>query len=575
MKSALELQKNRILAARKKIISDLVLKNGTVVNVFSGLLQKSDVAVCEGLIVGVGPDYHGKTEIDLGGKCIIPGMIDGHLHIESSMLIPSNLAAALLIHGTTAIVADPHEIANVMGIAGVRMMLEQSANLTFDFFFMAPSCVPATSLETSGAKLTAADLVEIRNDPRILGLAELMNFPGVLSAYEQVLEKIDLFKGRLIDGHCPSLSGHDLQAYMTAQIRSDHETSDRSEAIEKIQSGMMLMIREGSSARNLEELIPVVNERTSSRCCFVSDDLSAEDILSMGHLDATVKKALLLGLDPVTAVQMVTRNPAEYFGLRDRGAIAPGCRADIVVLDTLKDFNVVDVYKDGVLVVDDGRSINFPWNKKILSFQSRPLNILPLHKNSLLIPHTGGKARIIEIVPEQIFTRLVVDNVKSDHGLVASDIASDTLKLCVVERHEASGRIGLGLVRGLGIKKGALASSVAHDSHNVIAAGVSDNEIFAAIDAVRVMGGGLAVVSGEKIVAKTPLEVAGLMSVQPINMVVDQLKSVEKAAFDLGCTIKKPFMALSFLALPVIPEIKLTDMGLVDVNRFEIVSLFI
>jgi adenine deaminase len=343
MKSALEQQKNRILAARKEIISDLVLKNGTVVNVFTGLFQKSDIAVCEGLIVGVGPDYHGKTEIDLGGKCIIPGMIDGHLHIESSMLIPSNLAAALLIHGTTAIVADPHEIANVMGIAGVRMMLEQSADLPFDFFFMAPSCVPATSLETSGATLTAADLSEIRNDPRILGLAELMNFPGVLSANEQLLEKIDLFKGGLIDGHCPSLIGQDLQAYMTAQIRSDHETSERPEAIEKIQSGMMLMIREGSSARNLEELIPVVNERTSSRCCFVSDDLSAEDILSMGHLDATVKKAILLGLDPVTAVQMVTRNPAEYFGLKDRGSIATGCRADIFLLDTNVDFYFVYV----------------------------------------------------------------------------------------------------------------------------------------------------------------------------------------------------------------------------------------
>ncbi|SPD75559.1 Adenine deaminase [uncultured Desulfobacterium sp.] len=574
MNSDLELQKRRIRAARKEVVSDLVLKNGSVINLFSGVFQRCDVAVCEGVIVGVGPEYAGNEEIDVSGRYIIPGMIDGHLHIESTMLLPHNLAAALLVHGTTAIVSDPHEIANVAGLEGVRMMLEQSADLPFDFFFMAPSCVPATGLETSGAELNTADLLKFKNEPRILGLAEMMNFSGILSCDEEVLKKIYHFRGMIIDGHCPSLKGHELQAYMTAQIRSDHETSDRSEAIEKIQGGMMLMIREGSSAKNLEELMPVINHRTSNRCCFVSDDLSAEDILNSGHLDAIVKKALLLGLDPVTAVQMVTRNPAEYFGLYDRGAVAPGRRADMVVLDSLDGFNVISVYKNGITLVEDGRLVSFPKSNRISPFSSSTLNIAPLNRDSLLIPHQGEKARIIEIIPGQIITKMVFDNVKSDNGFVVSDTASDTIKLCVVERHRGSGRIGLGLVRGLGLKNGAIASSVSHDSHNVIAAGICDKDILTAIDAVRLMSGGLVVVSGENIIAKAPLEVAGLMSVQPIDVLSRQLKSVELAASNLGCVIKKPFMALSFLALPVIPELKLTDMGLVDVNRFEIVPLF-
>ncbi len=567
--------KRRIRAARKDIPSDLVLKNAKIVNVFSGKIQEKDVAICDGVIVGLGSDYHGENERDFKGKYLAPGLIDGHLHIESSMLIPSNLAAALLVHGTTTVVADPHEIANVMGLGGIHFMLKDSESIPFDFFFMAPSCVPATHLETSGADLSAADLLKLKDHPHILGLAEMMNFPGVLMGDEQVLEKIELFKDRVIDGHCPALTTHDLQAYLTAGIQSDHETTVQSEALEKLENGMTIMVREGSTAKNLETLLPLITANNSRRFCFVSDDLHAEDIQRKGHLNVVLKKAVKLGLDPVTAIQLVTLNPSEYFKIRDRGAIGPGYRADIVVLDDLENFKVDSVYKDGLLAMDSGELINFPKKKAADETRSNSLNMLPITPDNLRIPHLGGKARIIETVPGQIITRLVKDEVKIEGGQVISDVDLDILKLCVVERHKASGRIGLGLVRGFGLKKGAIASSVAHDSHNVVAVGVSDEEIVKAIEAVRLMGGGLAVASGNKITAKIPLNIAGLMTRQPIDQLVNQLKKVRDSINKLKCLEIEPFMVLSFLALPVIPEIRLTDKGLVDVNQFEIVPLFI
>ncbi len=569
--------KKRISVAKSESPADLVLKKGRVVNVFTGDMQERDVAISDGVIAGLGPDYHGREEIDAEGKWIVPGLIDGHLHIESSMLVPSRLAAALMVNGTTAIVSDPHEIANVLGIEGICFMLEDSRSIPFDIFFMAPSCVPATCLETAGANLSASDLLELKNEPLILGLAEMMNFPGVLMGDEQVLEKIASFKDRTVDGHCPSLSGRNLQAYITAGIRSDHETTVISEGLEKVENGMMLMIREGTSARNLEELLPLVNNNNSRRFCFVSDDLHAEDIRQRGHLNFVLKKAVNLGLDPVTAIQMVTLNPAEYFGLKDRGAIAPGYRADLAVFKDLKDFEIFSVYKDGRMVVHKGELIGFPLNKTAIPpGQPKPLNIGPMTQDSFRIPHADGKARVIELIPGQIKTRMSYEKVKSEDGWVVPDIKSDILKLCVVERHMASGNIGLGLVRGFGLKHGAIASSVAHDSHNLIVVGVSDRAIFTAVEIVRDMGGGLAAVQDDgKVIAQVPLGIAGLMSWQPLNTLVKQLKTIKNAASDLGCTLEEPFMALSFLALPVIPELKLTDMGLVDVNRFEIVPLFL
>jgi adenine deaminase len=577
MNSTVESLKKRISVAKGESPADLVLKKGRVVNVFTGDINERDIAISEGVIAGLGPDYHGREEIDADGKWIVPGLIDGHLHIESSMLVPSRLAAALMVHGTTAIVSDPHEIANVMGLEGIRFMLENSRSLPFDIFFMAPSCVPSTRLETAGANLSASDLLELKNEPRILGLAEMMNFPGVLMGDKQVLEKIASFKDRTLDGHCPSLLGRNLQAYLAAGIRSDHETTVISEGLEKVENGMMLMIREGTSAKNLEELLPLVNNNNSRRFCFVSDDLHAEDIRQRGHLNFVLKKAVNLGLDPVTAIQMVTLNTAEYFGLKDRGVVAPGYRADLAVFKDLKDFEIISVYKDGRMVVNKGELIGFSLNKTGMPpGQPKPLNSGSLTQDSFRISHVGGKARVIELIPDQITTRMSYEKVKSEDGWVAPDVKSDILKLCVVERHIASGNIGIGLVRGFGLKHGAIASSVAHDSHNIIVVGVNDEAIFAAVEIVRDMGGGLTAVQDDgKVIAQVPLEIAGLMSWQPLNTLVKQLKTIKNAASGLGCTLEEPFMALSFLALPVIPELKLTDIGLVDVNRFEIVPLFL
>ncbi|UCF85838.1 MAG: adenine deaminase [Desulfobacteraceae bacterium] len=576
MDTTVKALKKRIFAARGEIPADLVLRGGRIVNVFSGEIQEKDVAIYDGVIVGVGAHYHGKEEVDLSGKWIVPGLIDGHFHIESSMLVPCELAAALLIHGTTTLIADPHEIANVMGLEGIRLMLRESSALPFDFFFMAPSCVPATHLETAGATLTASDLSALKEESRVLGLAEMMNFPGVLMGDEEVLDKIVLFRDHIVDGHCPLLIGHGLQAYLTAGIRSDHEATDRQEGREKVESGMMLMIREGTSAKDLEELLPLINNKNSHRFCFVSDDLHAEDILQRGHLDFTVKKAIQLGLDPVTAIKLVTLNPATYFGLKDRGAIAPGYCADVAILDDLEIFRVTSVYKNGRIVADHSALGNFPIDESRDTPEDyKPLNIAPLSPESFRIHHSGPKARVIELVPGQLITHMSYEDVESKDGFVTPDVESDILKLSVVERHHASGHIGLALVRGFGLKRGAIASSVAHDSHNVIAVGASDDEIFGAVEEIRLMGGGLVVVCGDKTLAKTPLRLAGLMSREPLQTLVNQLQSVKKAASSMGCGLEEPFMTLSFLALPVIPELKLTDRGLVDVNRFEIVPLFL
>ncbi|MFH0844836.1 MAG: amidohydrolase family protein, partial [Pseudomonadota bacterium] len=402
-KNRVEVLRRHIQAARREIPAELVLKNGKVVNVFSGEIQECDVAVYNGFVVGLGSDYNGREEIDLKGKWISPGFIDGHIHIESSMLLPSRLAAALLPHGTTTVVSDPHEIANVMGIEGILLMILDSQSIPFDIFFMAPSCVPATHLETSGAQLLASDLLKLVEEPKILGLAEMMNFPGVLSGDPEILEKLILFKDKIIDGHAPALKGDDLQAYLTAGIGSDHETWDRQEGREKIRGGMMLMIREGSTAKNLEELLPLVNLKNARRCCFVSDDLHPRDILKRGHLNAALKKAVRLGLDPITALQMVTINPAEYFRLKQRGAIAPGFRADLVVLKDLINFTVEKVYKDGRLIADSGKIVAFP-NREEFHLEVKPLNIAPFTPESFRIRDQGRAVRVIEFIPGQILT---------------------------------------------------------------------------------------------------------------------------------------------------------------------------
>ena len=573
-KQSIELLQERMKAARRQIASDLVLKKGRVVNVFSGEILEGDVAIYRGVIVGVGEGYQGKEVVDVEGCIVSPGLIDGHMHIESTMLIPSRLAAALLVRGTTAIVSDPHEIANVMGLEGIRFMLRESESLAFDIFFMAPSCVPATPLETSGASLDQEDLATLREEPRILGLAEMMNYPGVLAGDAKVIEKLWLFRGRVIDGHAPSLLGHDLQAYCSAGVQSDHETSDLQEAAEKLRAGMMIMIREGTSAKNLEALLPLVSQKNSRRFCFVTDDLHPEDLIEKGHLDHVLRKAVRLGLDPVTALQMVTLNPAEFFGLHDRGAVAPGYRADLLVMENLESFSPERVYKDGRLVVCDGRMVDFP-QKKEESLPSWPIKIFSLSPESFKIRKQGARARVIEVIPGQILTRAGIEEVFSVNGWVLSDIRKDILKLMVVERHKGTGSIGRGLVRGFGLKKGALASSVAHDSHNIIAVGVEDLDLFTAVEEIRRMGGGLVAAEGGRILAKAGLEIGGLMTKEPLESLSTKLKTLSRAAKSLGCLLPEPFMALSFLSLPVIPELKLTDRGLVDVRKFAPVPLFL
>jgi len=567
--------KERIRAARGDIPADLVLKGGKVVNVFSGISEDADVAVHGEFIVGIGAGYRGKEEVRIPTRCCIsPGLIDGHIHVESSMLLPSRLAEALLTRGTTTIVSDPHEIANVMGMEGIGVMLRDSEHIPFDVFFMAPSCVPATPLETSGARLDARELEILKKEPRVLGLAEMMNFSAVLAGDDEVLEKLAVFANAPLDGHAPSLRGRDLQAYLCAGIRSDHESVDRAEALEKINRGMMIMIREGSSARNLEELLPLVHDGNSRRFLLVSDDLHPADLLRRGHLDHLLRNCVARGLDPVTAIEMVSLNPAEYFRLRDRGALAPGYRADLAVFENLEDFAIRQVYKNGRLVVDRGSLIGFPSGERAAYF-SPPVRISGLGPERFRIRKEGREARVIELIPGQIVTGASRREVNARGDWVVSDPRADVLKIAVVERHKGSGRIGLGLVRGFGLQRGALASSVAHDSHNVIAVGVGDDDICRAVEEIRIMGGGMVVTGDGRTLAKTPLEVGGLMSSRSLGELAAELDELARAAASLHCRIEEPFMVLSFLALPVIPELKLTDRGLVDVNRFEVVPLFV
>jgi len=554
MESNITSLRDLINAARGEIPADLVFRGGKIVNVFTATVDTADIAVYQGIIVGVGSEYHGSEEIDVSHKTITPGLIDGHLHIESSMMLPSRLAQAIMPHGTTAIIADPHEIANVMGLGGIRLMMEESRDIPLDIFFTAPSCVPATHLETSGAEIKVEDLARLKNEDRILGLAEMMNFPGVLAGAPDVLEKIQEYKNRIIDGHAPGLTGHDLQAYIVAGIRSDHEATDPEEGLEKISLGMMLMIREGS-------------------CCFVSDDLHPLEIAERGHLNHMVTRAILKGLNPVTAVKMASWNPAQYFGLKNRGALAPGYRADLVILNDLNTFKIDQVYKDGQKIVDQGVFLEGQ-SESPVSYPSS-MNLAPISVDDLKIPYQDRKARIIGIVPGQILTRTSCEKVTHRHSLVISDIQSDTLKLVVAERHQKTGNIAVGLVRGFGLKIGALATSVAHDSHNIIAVGVHDQDILRAIEEVEAMRGGMCVVINGDLVTGVPLPVAGLMSQEPFPKLLSQLESLRKATALTGCLLPEPFMCLSFLSLPVIPELKLTDRGLVDVNRFEIVPLFL
>ena len=561
----------QIGAAKGEIVPDLVLKNGKIVNVFSGEILEGDVAVHEGMIVGIG-SYDGCCVEDVRGCYIAPGFMDGHFHVESAMLAPRELAGAVLPHGTTAIVADPHELANVLGARGIHYLLRATDGLPVDFYAMLPSCVPATHMETSGASLSWEDLMAFRNEPRVLGLAEMMNYPGVLFRDPQVIKKITAFSGTPKDGHAPLLTGRDLNAYIAAGLRSDHECTMLDEAREKLRLGMHLMIREGTQAKNLSALLSAVRPETLNQCSFVTDDLHPHDILRHGHLDAVLNLAMERGLDPLAAIAMVTINPARYFGLRHVGAVAPGYQADLVVLSSLKPIRVQTVFKEGSLICRNGE-ITSSLPRRSSGEDMTAMNVKPYDVSAFELQASGRRVRVIDLIPDQIITALSIMDTPAQHGRIVQDVDRDLLKIAVIERHHGTGNMAVGLVRGFSLRKGALASSVAHDSHNIICVGVSDEDMFCAAKAVEDEKGGLAVACDGKVLEKLPLPIGGLMAESPVTMIARQWESIRFLAQQLGCRLGEPFMHLSFLALPVIPELKITDRGLVDVNRFEFVSL--
>jgi len=549
---------NRLISVAKgELPADLLLANARIINVFNGRIEPGNIAICGDKIAGVGDYHQAKEVVDVGGRYIAPGLINGHIHPESSMLDIAQYARAVVPHGTTALVTDLHEIANVSGLAGIRYMLKSARRLPFDLFLMAPSCVPATGRETSGADLGPEEIRKILSWKECLGLGEVMNFPGVIGGDKAALKKIGLARGKIIDGHAPGLGGKALSAYIAAGIYSDHESVSPDEAREKLRRGMWLMLREGSSEKNLDALLPLVTDRTFQRCMLVVDDRSCVDLLKDGDIDGVVRKAIRLGLDPVRAIQLATINPAEYFRRAGLGAIAPGYTANLIVLNDLPKLKIEQVFYRGKLVAKDGKPL-FP-TPKTAGGLTDTVRVKPFTIDRLKFSPSGGAQPVIEVVPGQIITRKKTAKIRA-----VPDPERDILKLVVVERHRATGNIGVGLVSGFGLKRGALASSIAHDSHNIIAVGASDEDIFTAIREIERLKGGL-VAAGGKVLASLALPVAGLLSDQPLEVVVSKLEKLEKIAAGLGAKLASPFATLSFLALPVIPEIRLTDRGVVEV----------
>jgi adenine deaminase len=551
---------------------DLRIKNAQLINVFSGKIEPQTIAIAQGQVVGFG-DYPAQEVIDLKGRFLAPGFIDAHCHIESSMVGVREYARTILPHGVTTVVTDFHEIANVMGTRGICLMREGIESIPLNLYCMLPSCVPATSLETAGAEIRAEDLKDLMKEEWVRGLGEMMNFPGVIHRDPEVLKKIAMSQGKRVDGHAPGLSGRELAAYIAAGIASDHECTRRAEAEEKLRLGIYIMIREGSTAKNLEELIPMVTPANARRCMFVTDDRHPADLIAEGGLNHCVRKAIHLGLDPIIAIQMATINPARYFPLPGIGAIAPGYWADLLVLDDLKEVRVHQVFKRGRLVAEGGRLLPEVIEKKKVQAENT-VHLPKISVEHFRIKAQGGRAKVIETIPHQIITKKGIHEVKTEDGLAVADPSRDILKIAVVERHRGTGNIGLGFVTGFGLGNGAIASSVAHDSHNIVVVGVQDEAMVQAVQGIAEIQGGLIAVRNGKTLASLPLPIGGLMSDQSIEEVRNCLDLLHRTAREMGCTLEEPFMALSFLALPVIPELKITDKGLVDVTKFEIVPLF-
>jgi adenine deaminase len=562
-----------IAVAKGELPADLILTNAKIVNVFTGEIELGNVAIYEKRIAGVGDYHQAKQILDLDGKYLAPSLINGHTHLESSMLDITQYAEAVVSHGTLAVISDLHEIANVCGLDGIRYVLSCARRLPLEFFLMAPTCVPSTHLETSGASLGPEDIRQLLRWRDCIGLGEVMNFPDVLGADVSILSKINLARGRVVDGHAPSVSGKNLNAYISTGIYSDHESVSLDEAREKLRRGMWVMIREGSSEKNLDDLLPLVTDRTFKRCFFVVDDRSCGDLLRDGDIDAVVRKAIRRGLDPVRAIQMATINSAEYFGLKRLGAVAPGYLANLIVINDLSDLVVDTVFYRGCLVAKDGKPL-FHSHHPPGSILTNTVNIKPFSIAALQLLASGENEPVIEIIPSQIITRKKLEVFEVSNGLITPDISRDILKLVVIERHQATGNIGVGMVTGFGLKKGAIASSIAHDSHNIVVVGTGDEDILAAVKEIVRLQGGLVVVAKGKVLGSLALPIAGLLSDEPLEMVVGKLEKLEQLALNLGSTLISPFSTLSFLALPVIPDLRLTDLGLVDVNEFKLIKRF-
>ena len=565
---------HKLSVARGETPADLLFKNARLVNVISGELHEANVAVDDGRVIGFG-DYEAKEIIDIAGAFLAPSLIDGHFHVESTMVTIPEFARAVVPHGTGAMVIDPHEYANVLGMDGIRYVLESSKNLPIDFFIMLPSCVPATHLETAGARFTADDLAFMMSDDRIAGVAELMNYPGVFLGHESELAKIEAGRGKVIDGHAPGLRGKNLNAYALAGVRSDHESTELEEAREKLRLGMHLLVREGSTERNLEHIIALVTPQNSANCSFATDDKLPGDLVNEGHIDHSIRKAIKHGVPPVTAIQMGTINTARYYRLKNQGAIAPRYWADFIVFDDLAEFKIKRVYKKGMLVAENGKYLGgtSPITEQPRSTMNLSYRAPADFEVAAPIGASAKKIRVIEIVPHQIVTKEVLEAPKVLDGKIVSDPERDILKLVVVERHRATGNVGVGFVRGFGLKRGALGSTVAHDAHNVVVVGVSDSDIVAAIQALEAMRGGQVAVAGGKIETSLPLPIAGLVSDQPLEFVIQKIAELSAAAARLGCALDTPFMSLSFLSLSPIPALKLTDQGLVDAVNLKLTTL--
>lgn len=576
-----KLLREQVAAATGSKKAELVLKNAQIVNVFTQSVETGDIAIEGGYIVGIG-NYEGITEKDLGGAYVCPGFLDGHIHIESSMTSPGEFERAVVPHGTIAVITDPHEIANVAGTAGIRFMMQSAQKLDLDVYFMLPSCVPATDLDESGAELLARDLEPFYADEKVLGLAEMMNAFGVTHGDKGCFEKLVQARSlkKAIDGHAPALSGKELNAYVTAGIRSDHECSDFEEAKEKFARGQWIMIRQGTAAKNLKALMGMFEDPYYQRCLLVTDDKHPGDLIRIGHIDAIIREAVSMGADPIRAIRMGTLNAAAYFGLHDMGAVAPGYKADLAVFDDLRTLNVKQVYKGGKLVAEDGKMLHqkekiTDWSDEIKervfhSFHRDPITVEELQ----LKKTTGTHQRVIDMVAHELITRERIEEWKELPGVAPGvDISRDIVKLAAIERHKNTGHVGLGFLGKYGLKKGAVATSIGHDSHNLVIAGVTDEDMVLAGNRVIENGGGLAIALEGKVLADLPLPIGGLMADEPVEVVDEKLEHMKKLSVELGISEDiDAFMTLAFISLPVIPKLRLNTYGVVDVEKHQVVE---